>query len=360
MTRRAKEDALLAEVTLLVPAGVSGGFRMAVDRLESYLVGQGVTVEIIAVSSGLRYLTDLRGVLRRCRRAPVVHIHGYSVRLLGIAVLLRNQPHLTTHHGYHRTCFNGLKFKTTGLPCSANRVCGECVGAERWVQVLRFGVARILEVFDRGPHVAVSSSQAALLGLNSIVPNVMPLQRQCARQHDTSSIGLLSAGRFVAEKGFNDLITALAEIASDKRPRLVLVGDGPCRKALQTQVQELGLANFVRILPWLSEGEVAELLDRAEVVVIPTRFPESFSYFALESALSGCSIIATSNGAVQETICGMGRFVPVADSDALAEALLDPPPVPSVARLREEIKMRNEVTLSMYQAVLQRAWLLDD
>ncbi len=61
---------------------------------------------------------------------------------------------------------------------------------------------------------------------------------------------LCAAGRFVALKGFDTLIRAMAQVPNTA---LCLVGDGPERGKLQTLAQELGVQNRVHMTGWVTD-----------------------------------------------------------------------------------------------------------
>jgi sugar transferase (PEP-CTERM/EpsH1 system associated) len=107
--------------------------------------------------------------------------------------------------------------------------------------------------------------------------------------------------------------------AAQKRMRLVLVGDGSERTALQAQLARA--ADHV----WFAgeRSDIAEVLRGLDCFVLPSR-AEGISNTILEAMASRLPIVATRVGGNAELVeSGMtGTLVPSSDSDALARGML--------------------------------------
>ena len=127
---------------------------------------------------------------------------------------------------------------------------------------------------------------------------------------------------YLPVKGHDLLIDAFSRVA-DAAPgaRLVLVGEGPMRAAMEGQIRTLGLDGRVRLF-----GSVADptaMLGAFDVVVQASR-SEGLPNALLEAAAAGRPIVATAAGGSGEIILDgqTGLLVPIDDGDALASALL--------------------------------------
>src|SRR5262249_58866145 len=80
---------------------------------------------------------------------------------------------------------------------------------------------------------------------------------------------IVSVGRLVAFKGFDDLIDACAELAR-RRIEFVcdIIGDGPQRETLQAKIEQLDLSSRVNLLGSLSQGAVLEKLQAADIFAL--------------------------------------------------------------------------------------------
>jgi sugar transferase (PEP-CTERM/EpsH1 system associated) len=103
--------------------------------------------------------------------------------------------------------------------------------------------------------------------------------------------------------------------------RLVLVGDGPMRQAVERLAEQHGVRERV----WLAgeRSDVAEIMRGLDCFILPS-LGEGISNTILEAMATRLAIVATRVGGNAELIePGMtGLLVPPGDSDALADALL--------------------------------------
>ena len=136
---------------------------------------------------------------------------------------------------------------------------------------------------------------------------------------------ILHVGRLVEKKGTKILIEALVRIAGAK---LVIIGDGPLRKTLERQAQELG--NRVRFLGELPSDEVANWMRRASVlaapsVTAPDGDAEGLPNVVVETAASGLPVVGTTHSGIPEAVeeGTTGFLVPEGDAGALAARLAE-------------------------------------
>ncbi len=130
---------------------------------------------------------------------------------------------------------------------------------------------------------------------------------------------ILAVGRLAPEKDFASLIQAFALLI---RPgcRLVILGEGPERQALEAEINRLGLAGRVSL-----PGYVAEpwpYFRQARCFALTSTL-ESFGNVVVEALAHGLPVVATRCGGPEE-ILEHGRFgtlVPVGDIAAIAAAL---------------------------------------
>ena len=140
---------------------------------------------------------------------------------------------------------------------------------------------------------------------------------------------VLGAGRLVPQKDFATLLRAFARVRAGRAVRLLLLGEGPERPALEKLAHELGVADNVRLV-----GRVADApayMARASVFALSSAW-EGFGRVLVEALAVGCPVVSTDcPSGPREILEGgaIGPLVPVGDAAALAGALasvLDRPP----------------------------------
>ena len=130
---------------------------------------------------------------------------------------------------------------------------------------------------------------------------------------------VLAMGRLVADKGPMLLLRAFARV-KHPRARLAILGKGPLLAALQLEAERLGVADRVELPGFVSNP--GAYLSRARCFVSPS-YHESFGLVIVEALDHGLPVVATDSGGPREILDSpeLGRLVPVADEEALAEAI---------------------------------------
>jgi glycosyltransferase involved in cell wall biosynthesis len=133
---------------------------------------------------------------------------------------------------------------------------------------------------------------------------------------------LVCIGRLIPIKGHLVLLRALAQ-ARERVPEVTLgvAGRGPLAPALEAYAADLGIADAVRFLGFVSGVERA--IEESAIVVVPS-LGEGFGMVALEAMERARPVIASSVGGLPEIVADgeTGLVVPPADADALAEAIV--------------------------------------
>ena len=124
---------------------------------------------------------------------------------------------------------------------------------------------------------------------------------------------LLALGRLTPEKGFDTVVTA----ARDGGHELIVAGDGPARKALQTMAGPK--ATFVGAV---GRERIPELLSGARALVFPSRWYEGSPRVVLEAFAAGVGVIGSRIGGIPELLSdpAAGVLVPPEDRAAWATA----------------------------------------
>jgi glycosyltransferase involved in cell wall biosynthesis len=175
--------------------------------------------------------------------------------------------------------------------------------------------------------IAVSSGIAARLqALNPaadvrVIPN--GVEPQDVSANGLNRTDLVFLGRMELEaKGIDLLLRAFAKIASSVDANLVIAGDGRDRERVRRLAEELGLSDRIRLPGAVDSAARSELLTRARLVCVPSRF-ETSSLVSLEAQASGTPVLAFDIPALREVLAPDGGvLVPAFDVEAYAAAML--------------------------------------
>jgi len=133
---------------------------------------------------------------------------------------------------------------------------------------------------------------------------------------------ILGVGRLTEQKNFDLLLRAFA-IAHRARPvRLIILGDGELRPALEARARELGIENDVA-LPGFDQNPF-RFMSRAGAYVLSSDW-EGLPTALIEAMACGTPVVATECvGGPREILKdgALGPIVPLGDETALANAIL--------------------------------------
>jgi len=250
-------------------------------------------------------------------RPALIHAHfGIDgVYALPLAKQLR-VPLVTTFHGFDATLANGYFLCS---PAWAN------------YPLFRRQLARQGAVF-----LCVSSfirDRVLAMGFPEERTHVhyigIDLESTGVRAPDQETPMILHVGRQVAMKGTVYVIRAFARLAQQiPGVELVIIGDGPLRKRMQSLAQSLGLTERIRFLGALPHQQVMTWMRKAAMLVLPsvrtrTGRNEGLGMVLLEAAATGVPMIGSRQGGIPEAISDgeTGLLVSERNDEELAAAM---------------------------------------
>lgn len=134
---------------------------------------------------------------------------------------------------------------------------------------------------------------------------------------------LLSVGSIVPRKGYDVLVEALNRIP-ERSWHLTIAGDDTRNPetavSLQKQIAEAKLGDRIAVTGTLSDAALADAYRHTDVFVTASHF-EGYGMAATTAIASGLPVVATTGGALSNTVGAAGILVPPNDPDALAAAL---------------------------------------
>ncbi|MEN8176766.1 MAG: glycosyltransferase, partial [Pseudomonadota bacterium] len=242
-------------------------------------------------------------VRREVRRvdAPLVQTYmGRATRL----------THLPRKSGYVHVARLGGYYKLDGYR-HADAWIGNTRGLCDWLVANGMPADRVFHIYNFA-DLPPSVEQADLVALRHALG---------ARDDDWL---MLTSGRFVEVKGQRYALEALARMPAEvagRRPRLLLLGDGPLGEALRRQAETLDIQERIIWAGW--QQQPAPYYHLADMVVFPSRDGETLGNVILEAwAYRKPLVTAAFRGAREIARHGEDALVvPCDDPAALADAM---------------------------------------
>jgi glycosyltransferase involved in cell wall biosynthesis len=248
-------------------------------------------------------LFELVELMRR-ERPDLVHVNSSKAGVLGrLAALLARVPvRVFTVHGW--------AFKaSTGL---ASRL-------YRWADRLMAPLASAIVCVSETERAAGLAARTCRAERTVVIPNAVDVGAAPRAAHAGDPPLIVTVGRLAAPKDPVTLLRALATVAPSPFTAL-LVGEGPDRPAVETEIRALGLTDSVELAG--ERRDVPALLATGDVFVLSSR-SEGAPISILEAMAAGLPVVASDVGGVGELVLDgeTGLLVPPGDPARLAEAL---------------------------------------
>ena len=131
-----------------------------------------------------------------------------------------------------------------------------------------------------------------------VIPNGVDIERfrpdhAPIRHLRDGMVNVLFVGRLEKRKGLGDLLLGYRELESRvERVRLVIVGDGPLRSAVERQVSRHRLRNVV-MAGFVPSSVLPRYFASADIACFPATGGESFGVVILEAMASGLPVVAS-------------------------------------------------------------------
>ncbi len=343
-------------VALFIPSLHGGGAERVMVSLANGLAAKGLDVDLVLARKAGVYLNDvspevsivdlrvrrtlqtlfpLALYLRRERPATLVSAMNYVNVIASWALRISRVPTrlvMTEHANLSQLLSDANSGLAWCLPrlmraayIRADAIIAVSDGvAQDLAKTLGFAAKRIHTRHNPIDVDALAAKSTETLDHPWFAPNAPPV--------------VLAAGRLSPEKDFPILIRAFALLRAQRPARLVILGEGGQRKALEGLIDDLDCKNDI-LLPGFQANPYT-WMRRAGVFVLSSRW-EGFGNVLVEAMACGVPVVSTACPSGPEEILENGRWgrlTPVGDAAALANAigqtLADPHP-PNV-RVRAE------------------------
>jgi glycosyltransferase involved in cell wall biosynthesis len=263
----------------------------------------------------------------------VVHVTLFLTQLSPLILpLLKNVPSLYYAVWYRSICLTGTKVLPNGITCQAKRgiACyqNHCLPWWDWLPLML--QTKLWQRWRNSFDLVTAPSEAVKQQL--LAAGITPVEivwhgTPAEPQRPPLSLPPLvaCAARLVKEKGVAVLLQAFAlVVAQIPTARLLLLGDGVERAALQQQIFDLNLADNVFMPGLISRVEMEILFATAWVQVVPSLWAEPFGTVVIEAMMRGTAVIVSAAGGLAEIVQNeaTGLVVPPGNAEALARAMM--------------------------------------
>lgn len=304
-------------VVSMWPSARSPEFGIFVQRQVDALRRCGVEVRVAALTSTasgavrtpLKYLGLLIRTITAIAtfRPDVVHAHFLvpTGSVARVACTITGTPLVVTAHGTDvRNAERMPKVRRSTL---------DVVRAARGVIAVSDNLAARVHELDPNTTPAVMD-----MGIDTTV--FTPSTTAATTSAASGTVRLVCVASLLPNKNHANLIRAVARVDA---ARLVCIGEGPARAALELLVDELGVGDRVAFTGRLPQEDVAAWYQRMDAACLVS-IEEGFGLSALEACACGCPAIVSASAPVAEIIAAHSAGVVVqdpTDPDAIADAI---------------------------------------
>jgi glycosyltransferase involved in cell wall biosynthesis len=190
-------------------------------------------------------------------------------------------------------CEERMRFGGLGLPRLARAL-------QRWVWRAADRTFVVTEVLKSMAVAAGAAPERVIAVPNGIDPTMFSAEPYRARPAATVTIGFIG---FVREwHGLDEVIAGLAADPAADRIRLVIVGDGPAKAALEQQALALGVAAQVHFFGLQQRAAIPDLIREFDIALQPRAVPYASPLKIFEYMACGRAIVAPDQPNIREIL----------------------------------------------------------
>jgi glycosyltransferase involved in cell wall biosynthesis len=329
-----------APVALFLPTLQGGGAERVAINLAQGFIDLGIATDLVTVSgrgefagqvpSGVRLIDfdasrvilgvpALAAYLRRERPSAVIAFMDHACiaalmarRVSGVSTRII----CTVHNTLTLATSNSANFRNRLLPMLLRAFYPSADG----VVAVSHGVAR-----DLSAATGLPLSRIKVI-YNPVITDDLTAAGAGAPGHPWLSDGgppvVLGVGRLTQQKNFSSLIRAFAAVRRKRPARLLILGEGEERPALEELVRKLELGSDVALPGFLAGAQAC--MAQAAVFVLSSAW-EGLPTVLIEALAAGATVVSTDcPSGPREILRGgeLGQLVPPGDVDALADGIM--------------------------------------
>lgn len=154
--------------------------------------------------------------------------------------------------------------------------------------------------------------------INGVPGPTCPRRKESERQ----KFRILFLGNLLERKGVSDLLHALSGIEIPENEWEVTIAGGGDVEGYREKAAKIGLGGNVRFFGWATQDQAAELLSKADVLILPS-YDEGLPLVILEALAHGVAVVCTPVGEIPFTLTHRENafFVEAGDVQGIKKAL---------------------------------------
>lgn len=288
---------------------IAGFFAELLRNPLRVLTGIWMMLRMMAAAGGqvvahFAYLLEAVSLLQRTRRDRIAHIHThFSTNSAGVAMLCQRMG----GPGYSFTAHGPDEFVNPAQSSLALKIARA-----------RFAVA--ITDYAR-VQLALAGGMAQWEKLHVVRCGVDPAEF-APEGAGFKGAPFVCVGRLCPQKAQVLIVRALAQVVQNHpQARLILIGDGETRGAVEAEISRAGLSDHVHLLGWQTNAQVRQHLAGARALVLPS-FAEGLPIVIMEAMAMGRPVISTYIAGIPELLnADCGWIIPAGSVDAIAGAM---------------------------------------
>lgn len=264
-----------------------------------------------------KHLPQLKSIIKQ-EKIDLLHAHIWnpaSCRYAFFAGSQTNTPIVTTEHDPFKISWLKDLFKKNTLK-KIDKIITVSENNAKIIQQLYPKHAEKIQVIHNG--IDTTWWQSQLLRFSNKDLKKIKIEKFFAKE---DTLIIITVAELHERKGLEYLIRSIPLIVEDfSNTKLVIVGEGPNRKNLETIVEKLKIKHLVTFMG--RQKNVPKLLKSSNIFALPSK-REAFGLVNLEAMLTPLPIVASKVGGIPEIIKDgeTGILVESENSHALAAAI---------------------------------------
>lgn len=247
------------------------------------------------------------------RIPDVVHVHNLGNPFM-IKEISKLVPVVRSVHDYRLICPMEFKIKPDGSLCQEKTggVCLQCMAqfgiCINTAKKRLFQKLQEVEVNHNLSRIIVGSQyvkeQLILNGFPEEKISLLPyfvLKKNCLKKRSVlmDKKNILFIARGIEAKGLISLLEAFA-LLKDKKATLTAIGSGPAFNQGKKYAGRLKISSRINFTGWVKHDLLDYFYQMCRLAVIPSLWPEPFSFIGLDAMIFGKPVVAFDTGGIPD------------------------------------------------------------